>query len=163
MIASETIKIFLFPSSTKSFSASGVHPSLKYVLGAFNHNVFSLLMATLFTFNSCNGPTCPINPFPPHEPHPSVIDGNNAKLYRSPTPPSDEGVLISNLPAFILVDHSAILSFSLSSICRAAVCPAPIDNRSSALFKASAKSEALYRVTYVDSFSCAKASSYLVP
>lgn len=57
-----------------------------------------------------------MNEFPPHEPQPSVSDGNNAKLYRSPTPPSDEGVLINNLPAFIFSCHLLIDSFSFSLI-----------------------------------------------
>src|SRR5699024_1611094 len=88
-----------FPSSSR---ATGMQPFLKYTLsGVLNHSIFSLLSATVFTFRRCFTPTFSDTEFPPHEPHPSVSDGASLKLYRSPIPPWEEGVLIRTRQVFI--------------------------------------------------------------
>lgn len=55
--------------------------------GALNQSIFSLLSATVFIFIKCLTPTFSDTEFPPQDPHPSVKDGANLKLYKSPIPP----------------------------------------------------------------------------
>ena len=59
----------------------------------------------------CLGPTFSETEFPPHDPHPSVNDGANLKLNKSPIAPCAAGILIRVLAVFILSPNVNILSF----------------------------------------------------
>ena len=72
--------------------------------------MFSLLSTTVLMFSRCLTPTFSETEFPPQEPQPSVRDGVRAKLYRSPRPPWDEGVLTTIRQVFILLWNSASFS-----------------------------------------------------
>jgi hypothetical protein len=63
--------------------------------------MFSALFATVLRLIKCFGPTFSDIEFPPHVPHPSVSDGVRLKLYKSPIPPCDDGVLIRIRAVFI--------------------------------------------------------------
>ncbi len=54
--------------------------------------MFSLLSAMVFIFISCFIVTFSLTALPPHEPQPSVSDGESMKLYMSPRPPCAAGV-----------------------------------------------------------------------
>ena len=67
--------------SANSSSATGNDPYLKYTFsGILNHNIFSLLSATVLTFIKWLTPTFSETEFPPHDPHPNVNEGANLKL-----------------------------------------------------------------------------------
>ena len=76
------MKHFFLPITVpNSSNATGMQPFLKYTFsGALNHNIFSLLSATVLMFNRCFTPTFSETEFPPQEPHPKVRDGAILKL-----------------------------------------------------------------------------------
>ena len=68
-------------------------------------------------------PTFSETELPPQEPHPSVRDGVSLKLYRSPMPPWEEGVLIRIRQVFMAAACFAIFSFSFTLMYKEEVCP----------------------------------------
>ena len=79
-----------------------------------NHSIFSLLSATVLMFRRCFTPTFAEAEFPPQEPQPKVKEGSSLKLYRSPIPPCEDGVLIRIRQVFIASECFAIFSFSFT-------------------------------------------------
>ena len=79
--------------------------------GALNHSIFSLLSATVLMFSRCFTPTFSETEFPPQEPQPRVSDGVSLKLYRSPMPPWEDGVLMTMRQAFMALACFIIFSF----------------------------------------------------
>ncbi len=77
--------------------------------------MFSLLIATVLTLSRCIAPTLVDTELPPQLPQPSVSDGVSLKLYRSPIPPCDEGVLTRMRQVFMRAWNLASLS-SLSRL-----------------------------------------------
>ena len=72
---------FLFITYLSSLSATPKQPFLKYTFsGALNHNIFSLLAATVLMLIRCLTPTFSLTLFPPQLPQPSVNDGASLKL-----------------------------------------------------------------------------------
>ena len=68
----------------------------------------SLLSATVLILSRCLTPTFSETELPPHEPQPSVSDGAILKLYRSPMPPCEHGVLTTMRQASIALGGSMI-------------------------------------------------------
>ena len=151
---------FLFITVPSSSSATGIQPFLKYTFsGVLNHSMFSLLSATVLILIKCFTPTFSDTEFPPQEPQPRVRDGASLKLYRSPMPPWEDGVLIKIRQVFIASACFAIFSFWAGCTYREAVCPYPPSATScSAFASASSKVFALYIPSTGDSFSCANSS-----
>ena len=112
-------------------------------------------------FIRCFGPTFSETEFPPHDPHPSVNDGANLKLYKSPIPPWVDGVFINVLPVFIAALNLATFSgHCLVSTYKTEVCPYPPNSTNlSAFLKASSKFLVLYIAKTGDNFSCENSSS----
>ena len=73
--------------------------------------MFSLLSATVLILSKCFTPTFSETELPPQEPQPSVREGASLKLYRSPIPPWEEGVLIRIRQVFIVSLKSRDLLF----------------------------------------------------
>ena len=73
---------FFLPSSPPSSrSATARQPFFWYTFsGARNHNMFSLLIATVLMFKRCLTPTFSDTELPPQLPQPSVSDGGKLKL-----------------------------------------------------------------------------------
>ena len=111
-------------------------------------------------FKRCFTPTFSETELPPQEPHPRVREGVRAKLYISPIPPCEEGVLIRIRHVFIASWNMAILSCSVPIlIYNDDVCPYPPSAiRRFALASASSKSLDLYMARTGESFSCANSS-----
>ena len=86
--------------------------------------MFSLLSATVLILSRCLTPTFSLTELPPQEPQPSVREGASLKLYRSPMPPWEEGVLTRMRQVFIAAAKRPIFSFSFTaSIYREEVWP----------------------------------------
>ena len=75
--------------------------------------MFSRLSATVLMLSRCLGPTFSETELPPQEPQPSVRDGAVLKLYRSPMPPCELGVLTRMRQVFMAAACLAIFSFSV--------------------------------------------------
>src|SRR5699024_1102027 len=102
----------------------------------------------------CFTPTFSDTELPPQDPHPSVRDGASLKLYKSPIPPWEEGVLIRIRQVFIAAACLAIFSFSAVLTYREEVCPYPPSATSCSAFAiASSNVFALYIASTGESFS----------
>jgi len=78
--------------------------------------MFSLLSATVLILIRCLTPTFSDTELPPQEPQPKVRDGAMLKLYKSPMPPWEEGVLTRMRQVFIRAAKASILSFSVTAL-----------------------------------------------
>ena len=76
--------------------------------------MFSLLSTTVLMFSRCLTPTFSDTELPPQEPQPSVREGVMAKLYRSPRPPCEEGVLTTMRQVFMRAWKAASLSCAVA-------------------------------------------------
>ena len=112
---SVTMNAFFLPiTAFSSSSATGRQPFFIYTFpGARNHNMFSLLSATVLILIRCFTPTFSDTELPPQDPHPSVRDGASLKLYKSPIPPWEEGVFTRIRHVFIRAANSSSLACSV--------------------------------------------------
>ena len=77
--------------------------------------MFSLLSATVLMLSRCFTPTFSDTEFPPQEPQPSVSEGASLKLYRSPMPPCEAGVLMRMRQVFMRAACRSIFSRSVTA------------------------------------------------